>query len=381
MSVFAGPEINNSGLALALDADNIDKSWKGAPTTNLYQDTFGASGTLDGFGGASFLDTALVSQNPFNTGIVYARKSNAGVATFSVQADLTAGVTYTYSIWCKPLFWTNVSMRRNEPSVYVAESKNVTVIPGVWTRVSFTFTVSAGKTGSQVVGIGVGDANLGADNRGIYLYGAMLEQQSFATPYTNTSRLNTQSLLDLTGKNTITVDNLTYSNTGTFSFDGTDDFISGNLTPLAFNSSSTIEAVVKLTDVTGLRAIFSHGRSGVAFNSGLMVSGGQIAFRNSNSDYVFPSPTTLSPNVWYHLVVSTDSNGTTGYCNGISQGSNIYKLSTSALSEWTIGRRSIPNNTERLSGSLAILNVYQNRALTAAEVRQNFNALRGRYGI
>lgn len=198
------------------------------------------------------------------------------------------------------------------------------------------------------------------------------------------NRVNKLYTYNMVGtQNAVLRNNVTFSNanSGILTFDGTDDFISGNLTPLAFNSSSTIEAVVRLSDVTGLRAIFSHGRTAVAFNSGLMVSNGQIAFRNSNNDWLFPSPTTLSPNVWYHLVVSTDSNGTTAYCNGISQGSNVYKLSTCALSEWTIGRRSFNSNSERLSGSLAILNVYQNRALTEAEVRQNFNALRGRFGI
>jgi outer membrane protein assembly factor BamB len=34
MSVFAGPEISQSGLVFAFDIGNTNKSWKGAPITN-----------------------------------------------------------------------------------------------------------------------------------------------------------------------------------------------------------------------------------------------------------------------------------------------------------------------------------------------------------
>lgn len=191
---------------------------------------------------------------------------------------------------------------------------------------------------------------------------------------------------DLSGKgnNGTLVNGITYSsnNLGAMTFDGTNDFISGTLTPPAFNSSSTIEVFVRPSSVTGgIRAVFVHGRTGVSFSSGLVILDGQLRFRNSNSDYAFPSPTTLVDNTWYHLVLSTDSNGTTGYCNGVSQGTIPYKITSNSLPEWNIGRRSLDSNIEQFVGNIGILRVYQNKALTEEEVNQNFNASRGRYGI
>jgi hypothetical protein len=44
-----------------------------------------------------------------------------------------------------------------------------------------------------------------------------------------------------------------------------------------------------------------------------------------------------------------------------------------------IGRRAL-NTTVIMSGTLPVVKIY-NKVLSASEVRQNFEALRGRYGI
>jgi hypothetical protein len=42
--------------------------------------------------------------------------------------------------------------------------------------------------------------------------------------------------------------------------------------------------------------------------------------------------------------------------------------------------QSYSGSTQFFDGKLSVAKIY-NRALTAAEIKQNFNALRGRYGI
>lgn len=392
MGLNHSPKIATNGLVYTHDLWNTNKSWKGAPTTNLYQDTFGATGTLDGFGGGSFLDTTLSTQNPFNTGIVYARKSNSGVATWSVQANLTAGVTYTYSIWCNTLYWTAVSMRRNEPSVYVAESKNVSVTPGVWTRVSFTFTVSAGKSGSQVVGIGVGDVNPGMDNRGIFLYGAMLEQQSFATPYTNTSRSNTQSILDLTNISTVTVNDLSYTANNYATINGSNSYISiTNSATIRPSSELTIEYVIKGPTTGSWRPILGYGNG--AYSSGNYLvwveSGGALnSLCNINnggtvSEYRQYPGVVISDTTYQHMsftmkigeAIRSYRNGTdTNTPTSLPAGGVFYYAATS-----------LPYQIGGLGGSWLVADIpfvrLYNRALTTAEVKQNFNAIRGRFGL
>ncbi len=380
MSVFAGPEIDNSGLALALDALNT-KSYPGivrniAPFNNYSNRSYGVLIDIGGWNGDDADVTYYASGGYNNLPYKKMTKHTGGTGGSYIDEHSTFTIAnnrnYKISCWMKASTAVTVNqlslcINRSSDNTYFSRGTDI-ALTTEWTKIEWYWN-SGSNASSTYLGrhIVYNDVGLPID---VFWCDFRVEPID-------------ENIYDLTGKNSLGEYTLTYSNTnpGILSFNGTDNFISGNLTPLAVNSSSTIEAVVRLSDVTGLRAIFSHGRSGVAFNSGLVTVDGQIRFRNSNNDWAFSSPTTLSPNVWYHLVVSSDSNGTTGYCNGISQGSNVYKLTTCALSEWTIGRRSIPNNTERLSGSLAILNVYQNRALTATEVRQNFNALRARFGI
>lgn len=84
---------------------------------------------------------------------------------------------------------------------------------------------------------------------------------------------------------------------------------------------------------------------------------------------------------WVQLVFTYTSGTIAVYFNGVSQpltgvttGYNI--TNTSAL--W-IGQY-IGGGNYFLNGNIPIMNVY-NRALSAEEVKQNFNALRGRFGI
>lgn len=184
------------------------------------------------------------------------------------------------------------------------------------------------------------------------------------------------------GNNGTTVNIPVYSttNSGIFSFNGTDEYAFGSLPTFAVGSSATIEAFVKLNNVTTLSNIFTHGRSGNSFSMGMVILNSNLRFRNSVSDHALSTPTTLSTGQWYHLALSITASQTTGYCNSLSQGTSSQVITTNAITDFHISRRSSNSNTEFVNGDIAAIRVY-NRALTAAEIRQNFEATRGRYGI
>jgi hypothetical protein len=184
------------------------------------------------------------------------------------------------------------------------------------------------------------------------------------------------------GNNGTLVNGTAYNsgNGGHLTFDGIDDHVSGSVPIFAVASGATIEAMVRLNNVTNLSAIFSHGRSGSSFDLGMVVISSNLRFRNSNNDHALSSPTTLSTGVWYHLALSITSTSTTGYCNGLSQGTTAQVITSNAITDYYISRRSSNSATEHVDGNIAILRVY-NRALNATEIQQNFNALRGRYDI
>jgi hypothetical protein len=88
-------------------------------------------------------------------------------------------------------------------------------------------------------------------------------------------------------------------------------------------------------------------------------------------------------NTWYHMVGV--GNGTTAalYINntliGSTNFSNITLTRTENTSPITIGTRSV-NNTPELDALVGPISVY-NRALSSQEIAQNFQALRGRFGL
>ena len=114
---------------------------------------------------------------------------------------------------------------------------------------------------------------------------------------------------------------------------------------------------------------------------GMVVTSSNLRFRNTTGDHAFTSPTTLNVGQWYHLVISVSSTQTTGYVNGISQGTSNQVISSNSITDFSIGRRAVNGASEYLGGDIASVKVYYNKQLTEAEVQQNFNAFRGRYGI
>jgi hypothetical protein len=93
--------------------------------------------------------------------------------------------------------------------------------------------------------------------------------------------------------------------------------------------------------------------------------------------------TTLLSNTWYFLtMVWNGTAGTwTGYINGTQEFSTAKSGSVSATNFYGyVGYTPQAGEQSNFQGQIATV-YYYNRALTAAEVIQNFNAKRGRYGI
>lgn len=377
MGLALSPRIVTDNLKLALDVANTKSFVAGtniALKTDYSDKNYGVPYDIGGWGGDD-ADVYYYASGGYNN-LPYKKMTKHTGGTggsfidehgpFSVQNNRN----YKISCWMKASANVSVSplslcINRLSDNTYFSQGTDITLTTE-WTKKEWFWNSSQNATSTFLARhIVYNDAGLPLD---VYWCDFKVEPIDY-------------SIVDITATNTVTDYSLSYSSSNSFNFNGTNNYVAGTLPPLAAGSSSTIEAVVRLTNVTGTRAIFVHGRTGVAFNSGLVVVGGDVRFRNSTNDYAFSSPTTLLANNWYHLVLSSDATGTTGYCNGVSLGSTVQKLTTSALSEWVMGKRSTTSETELLTGAVPVLRVYQNKALTEAEVKRNFNALRGRYGI
>lgn len=102
---------------------------------------------------------------------------------------------------------------------------------------------------------------------------------------------------------------------------------------------------------------------------------------STNTVHIYPDvnlTANLQINTWYNLAYTLSGTTAIGYVNGVAIGSGTY---TTALSGgtgnlWILG----DTGSEITSCYCSCASVY-NKALTAAEVQQNFNANRGRFGI
>lgn len=100
----------------------------------------------------------------------------------------------------------------------------------------------------------------------------------------------------------------------------------------------------------------------------------------------FPSsslagPTVISPNVWYLVTaVFRSSGGCSLYLNGVEDATNATNAQATTVNQGRIARRNDGQGDDWFGGRIAIIREYD-RALTPGEVAQNFNALRGRFGV
>ena len=99
---------------------------------------------------------------------------------------------------------------------------------------------------------------------------------------------------------------------------------------------------------------------------------GQIEF-----DAAYYTTTAVYRNQWVYVVLSkpAGSSSASYYVNGVLVGTGTAYTTPAVTPTWF-------NRAAGLTwkGNSSIVNVY-NRALSAAEVLQNFNALKGRYGL
>lgn len=192
---------------------------------------------------------------------------------------------------------------------------------------------------------------------------------------------------DLTGnRNNGTLTNgPTYSssNGGSIVFDGTNDY-AGTIINSGLSGSFTFCCFVNVNSITANGAIVTSQFSTnywafLGFNPSSIIT---FALFDTTNNPVAISSTNVTPGTWCYLVgvrnIVTDTISI--FFNGISTGSlNDSTTSVPSYSAFNIGGQT--NVAGRYANcKIAQVSIY-NRALIAAEIQQNFNATRGRFGI
>jgi hypothetical protein len=395
MALFHNPQIATSGLVFAYDSANR-KSYQGPPIQNrMTSVTPSAHGSGTGY---SFVTGSEVSDIPSvgPTLVQYSNIQNTGASwccpnPFAYMNGGTVSVSgstlYTYALLYRvESGYTNGNyMYRyeyNSGGGYLTEAgvhsdSNRVHLGNGWYWAWGTFTTQATASYLNVYSF-------------YYRYSSSYDKMSVANvllvagdytglhprywPDVNTTRATTAAIVDMTGGNAITASSLTYASNGTISFNGSSNYIDVT-SNLGVMSTYTISFWAK-RDAENRMPI--GWRGGPTFywygdNSWYYTHGGVAG------EYYYAKPTSIPLGTWGHYCVVYNGANVSIYRQGIFQGSQ----NTTGTADWTNGMRIgywAGGSSYYWQGSIDSVSMH-NRALSAAEVLQNFNALRGRYGL
>jgi hypothetical protein len=173
------------------------------------------------------------------------------------------------------------------------------------------------------------------------------------------------------------------ANGGSIVFDGNNDYLNiGNPSSLNLYTSFTLSTWLRMPSSTVYQTILARGRGGAAWDGYEMGHNGHVSrvtAENAAGTVVTFNLTgnrIIDDGIWHYVLFSF--NGTTGtmYVDAIPAGSANGYFSSNNNSNY-IGRRLDGNY---LSGSIATTQIY-NRALSAQEVLQNYNATKSRFNL
>jgi hypothetical protein len=198
------------------------------------------------------------------------------------------------------------------------------------------------------------------------------------TPLVATNNSAVLGLSDLSGRGNFgtSVNGPTYSssNGGSIVFDGTNDYVNA---PLTKSATCTFSCWARTTTLATSPMLFNAGPNGVGPD--LFFYLGNIYWNiwdGAGNPFATTPASVTDGNYHYYVVVNDASSNTKLYYDGILLGTAAYRTAANNTN-LTIG-----GNTEAYmwNGNISNFSIY-NRALTATEITQNFNATRGRFGI
>ena len=419
MSLGHGSKIITDGLVFAYDMGSI-KSYNGPQTTNS------TTGIVPLYSTQSSLFTmyptyedvyvpqigwvrnclAMTMYNDYNGGSGNCCPSPIAYYTGgNTTTNIKSSTVYTYAIVYKSTNgYTHPNfMYRYEygPSGYLTEggihnTSNRIHLGNDWYWAWGTFTTQSATTSMTPRCFQYQYATWNK----LYLAKAMLIEGNYTGlhpkywPDLSETVSSTNSVLDWTGNNTITANSLTYNSDGTFNFVGVGgvgvagDYIScGNSSAINFGFGDfTISFISYITstgyqvgsfiskgDGTSLGFDFRDSNFYVHGTTGLIAQRGFDPTLNVWQQHDFVFNRSSSPYIKYYLNGEYNSASTTN--NAANIGSSI-----NTSRNLDIARSQAGGVQRYFNGKMPVVKLY-NRALSAEEIKQNFNALRGRYGI
>jgi hypothetical protein len=169
---------------------------------------------------------------------------------------------------------------------------------------------------------------------------------------------------------------------GAIIFDGTNDFVqcSGSITATAATFVTWMRRNGPQDDFDGI----IYSRSATATGISFFGTTNKISYtwNNAVNTYTWDSGLTIPDLTWCMVAVSVTSTTATAYLcqsSGITSATNTVSHTSTTLDDIKVGADEL-GGFRFFNGRIATAMIYD-RALSADEITQNFNALRSRYGL
>ena len=171
-------------------------------------------------------------------------------------------------------------------------------------------------------------------------------------------------------------------NLGSLSFDGVDDYVTTGKVLVPITGQFHIEGWVYLNNTNTVKLFvtqYNNPDDAGRFQC-LFQSNGTISMFDGVGSMVGTSPS-YSANVWTYVAFQRDSSNLCNiFVNGTKATTGATDTTTLENTNTIIGTRGSNQAGTWFNGRMSNVRIY-NRALTATEIQQNFNATRSRYGI
>lgn len=397
MSISVGSNIVRDGLIFGFDMGS-KLSWKGRPMTNAFANPTNLN-TSSWSGGNNFAydpTTKLLSLT-----------STSGGSWVLQDTSLTQSLFYTFSAEVKA---ASTNYAQISPSTGFGASTYVNFdisqgqivggtassyaaikdIGGGWYRISVTMQADGNVAGRMTLGpCAYGTTRLAYSGlpigTGIYVRSCQMEQNNYASQHVDGTRSATQAILDNSGNdNSLTVTDLLYNPDTTFQFSPSQDsVIFGPTQPAETNPSLSVFALCNPAYVNANYGIWGYLDVNTNLNCHFETQPSsvwrvRIGALNNSSAYAATTG-------WQYVGFTYDGSTVRFYINGEQKatwtGSSGQIFGNLSGDFQSVGDSHYFTGSERTwNGQIEAFQRYD-RALSADEVLNNFEALRGRHGL
>ena len=443
MAVVSGPSLNTDGVVFSLDASspncwNVGVSTAFVDSVNSHQgfpinDLYHSDGPFVDAGYVEFDGTG-----DYLTIATHASDFNFGTGDFTIEFWINSTQTsradpfawnfgYTFAGWGS--FILNVSSGRIDWYEGLGIATYATSTgwnDGLWHHLAvsrsgtslkvFLDGVQIGTTASSSYSYGASDVGVSvgfSTSTGYYLNGQMsnvrivkgtaLYTSNFTPPTKPLTDISGTKLLTCQGNtiadasfsaHTITANGDAAAKLGSpsyFEFDGTSDFIdfpassdfalgTGNFTIELWMNSG-----VNSNDTFYRRMYMTDGPTGNASGNlqiAIEPSTGKVNLWENSGDLNLLGTSNITNSTWNHIVAVRLGSTLKIYVNGVEESSTTYSTSVTANSgspRPRIGNYSGGGGTGDYNGKISNFKIYKGTGLSPKQIRQNYNALKGRY--